>query len=81
MGSDVSHFNGSLVVQGGQNHETVSYNSHFLEEKGEPKRGVEPASVSAYQPSALTTGPSRLTARWYGPQRRNTPFVGTGHTK
>ena len=43
MGSDESHFNVSLNCEG-QSHKTVSTNHNLLEEKGEPKRGIEPKS-------------------------------------
>ena len=53
MGSDVSHFTTNCA---GHSHKTVSIITIF-EGKGEPKRGVEPASFnSAYQPSALPPG-------------------------
>ena len=37
MGSDESHFNGS-VGSDGQSHKTVSTNHNLFKEKGEPKR-------------------------------------------
>ena len=37
MGSDESHFNVSVRIDG-QSHKTVSTNHNFSEEKGEPKR-------------------------------------------
>ena len=43
MGSDESHFNVS-VGSDGQSHRTVSTNHNLFEEKGEPKRGIEPRS-------------------------------------
>ena len=41
MGSDVSHFNVSLIVQGKVTRQCPSIT--IFEDKGEPKRGVEPA--------------------------------------
>ena len=64
MGSDVNHFNVSLIVQG-QSHETVSTNlNFFVTEKGEPKWGLEPACVLPHLPAErlTTTRPSRLTS-------------------
>ena len=63
MGSDVSHFNISLIVQ---DKVTMARDKcpyiTFLEEKGEPKRGIEPASFHL-PAERLTIGPivSRLT--------------------
>ena len=42
MGSDGSHFNVSLIVQGKVTRQCPSIT--IVEEKGEPKREVEPAS-------------------------------------
>ena len=38
MGSDESHFNGSVAGSDGQSHRTVSTNHNLFEEKEEPKR-------------------------------------------
>ena len=58
MGSDLSHVNVLLTVQGQVTRQC--HTSQYHEEKGEPKRGVEPASfrLPAERP---TTRPSRLT--------------------
>ena len=63
MGDEMSHFTVSLIVQGMQSHQTVSISkSQDHEKKGEPKRGVEPASFRL--PSErLTTRPIRFTLR------------------
>ena len=56
--SDVSHFNVSSIVQGKVTRQCPSIT--IFEEKGEPKRGVEPASFRL-PAERLTTRPSRLT--------------------
>ena len=59
LATHVSHFY-CFMNCAGQSHETSVHKAQCFEEKGEPKRGTEPASF----PSALTTRPSRLT--WGG---------------
>ena len=57
MGSDVSHFNVSLIVGVAKSRDSVHIT--FLEERGEPKRGVEPVSFRL-PAERLTTRPSWL---------------------
>ena len=53
MGSDESHFNVSLTVRGKVKRRCPQ--TRTFEEKGEPKRGIEPKS-SAYRPNGLPLG-------------------------
>ena len=63
MGSDESHFNGS-VRSDGQCHKTVSSNHNLSEEKGEPKPAVSNRGPSAYQPNALPLGQTGSHTKW-----------------
>ena len=58
MGSDVSHFNVSFIVPGKVTRQGPS--TTIVEEKGEPRRRVEPGSIRL-PAERLTTRPSRLT--------------------
>ena len=58
MGSDVSHFNVSLIVQ--EKVTRVSIN-HIIMKKKVNRSGWSNPSPSPYQPSFLTARPSRLT--------------------
>ena len=61
MGSDVSHFNVSLIVQAGQSHETVvSINHNFWRERS-AEAGSRTCVLSLVPAERLTTRPSRLT--------------------
>ena len=54
MGSDVSHFTVSLIVLGNVAKQCPQIT--IFEERGEPKRGVEPASFRLPARSALPPG-------------------------
>ena len=55
MGSDVSHVNVSLIVQG-QSHETVIINNNVIKIKVNRSGGVEPVSFRLPAASALPPG-------------------------
>ena len=65
MGSDVNHFNVSLIAAQGKVTRLCPQITIFVvEEKGEPKWGLEPACVLPRLPAErlTTTRPSRLTS-------------------
>ena len=60
MGSDESHFNVSLIARDKVTRRCLQTTT--FEEKGKPKRGIEPRSLCLPAYPRLTARPNRLTA-------------------